>query len=184
MTKEPNGAGPDLIVLGRDEAGKPKAARFPAGHDNLVAKAAQAMNLAVCKADGEVLAELAKKLPSGRLYSTGRGFVPPVGRSLYGKLVEQLKLAGQQVPGEPEQSDAGQSSADQPAPGLPASWDDISVGHLVIAQEAKWDGWWEAIVLARDGDMLTLKWRDYPWQANVVRHAGAVALLKPGPVNA
>ena len=30
MTKDTNGAGPDLIVLGRDEAGKPKAARFPA----------------------------------------------------------------------------------------------------------------------------------------------------------
>ena len=123
------------------------------------------MNLAVCKADGEILAELAKKLPPGRLYSTGRGFVPSVGRSLYGKIVEQLKLAGQPVPGEAEQSEAGRSSADQPAPGLPATWDDIAVGHLVIAQEGKWDGWWEAIVLARDGDMLTLKWPDYPWQA-------------------
>ena len=29
-----------------------------------MAKAAKAMNLTVCKADGEVLAELAKKLPS------------------------------------------------------------------------------------------------------------------------
>ena len=29
MTKETNGAGPDLIVLGRDEEGKPRAARFP-----------------------------------------------------------------------------------------------------------------------------------------------------------
>ena len=31
MTKDTNGAGPELIVLGRDEAGKPQAARFPAG---------------------------------------------------------------------------------------------------------------------------------------------------------
>ena len=97
MTKDTNGSGPELIVLGRDEAGKPRAARFPTGHDGLVAKAAKAMNLAVCKADGEVLSELAKKLPPGRLYSTGRGFVPAVGRSLYDKLVEQLKLAGQPV---------------------------------------------------------------------------------------
>jgi hypothetical protein len=98
MTKETNGTGADLIVLGRDEAGKPRAARFPSGHDGLVAKAAKAMNLAVCKADGEALAELAKKLPPGRLYSTGRGFVPSVGRGLYDRLVEQLKLAGQPVP--------------------------------------------------------------------------------------
>jgi hypothetical protein len=179
MTKEANGSA-ELIVLGRDEAGKPRAARFPTGHDNLVAQAAKAMNLAVCKADGDVLAELAQKLPSGRLYATGRGFVPPVGRSLYDRLVEQLRLAGQQVPGE----DAAQSGADQPAPSLPATWDDVAVGHLVIAYEDAINGWWEAIVLARDGDMLTLKWRDYPWQPNVRRHAGAVALLKPGPVNA
>ena len=183
MTEDTNGSAPDLIVLGRDEAGKPQAARFPAGHHGLVAKAAKAMNLALCKADGEALAELAKKLPLGRLYSTGGGFVPSVGRSLYGKLVEQLKLAGQPVPDEADQPNGDHSGAAQAAPGLPATWDDIAVGHLVIAQEGKWDGWWEAIVLARDGDMLTLKWPDYPWQANVVRHAGSVALLKPGPVS-
>ena len=137
------------------------------------------MNLTVCKADGAAIAELAKKLPTGRLYATGQGFVPPVGRNLYGKIVEQLKLAGQPVPAETDQS-----ATDQAAPGLPTTWDDIAVGHLVIAQEAKSDGWWEAIVLARDGDMLTLKWRDYPQQPSVQRHAGSVALLKPGPVNA
>ena len=179
MTKETNGTAPDLIALGRDEQGKPRAARFPANQADLVAKAAKAMNLIVCKTNGEPLAELAKKLPSGRLYATGRGFVPPVGRSLYDKIVEQLQLAGQPVP-----KDVEQASAEQPAPGLPTTWDDIAVGHLVIAQEGATDGWWEAIVLARDGDMLTLKWRDYPKQANVTRHAGAVALLKPTPVGA
>ena len=58
------------------------------------------MNLMVGKADGKVLAELAKKLPTGRLYATGRGFVPPVRRNLYDQIVEQLKLAGQPVPSE------------------------------------------------------------------------------------
>jgi hypothetical protein len=149
-----------------------------------VTKAAKAMNLTVCKAESPDVAELAKKLPTGRLYSTGRGFVPVVGQSLYGKLVEQLKLAGQPVPGETEQPNGKESAAAQAAPGLPTSWDDIAVGHLVIAHESAIAGWWEAIVLARDGDMLTLKWRDYPDQANVVRHASTVALLKPTPVGA
>jgi hypothetical protein len=101
----------------------------------------------------------------------------PVGRNLYGKIVEQLKLAGQPVPGP-----TAQATAEQPGPGLPATWDDISVGHLVIAHESAIEGWWEAIVLARDGDMLTLRWRDYQ-QPHVVRHAGSVALLKPTPVS-
>ena len=140
MTKDTNGSGPELIVLGRDEAGKPRAARFPTGHDGLVAKAAKAMNLAVCKAESADVAELAKKLPSGRLYSTGRGFVPSVGRSLYDRLVEQLKLAGQPVPDEADQSNGDKSGTAQAAPGLPTSWDGIAVGHLVIAQESLGDG--------------------------------------------
>jgi hypothetical protein len=176
MTKETNGNA-ELIVLGRDEQGKPRAARFPSDQANLVNKAAKAMSLSVAKAEGAAPAELAKKLPVGRLYATGRGFMPPVGRSLYGKIVEQLQLAGQAVPNQPDQGNGSQA-----APGLPTNWDDIAVGHLVVAHEDAINGWWEAIVLARDGDMLTLKWRDYD-QPNVTRHVGSVALLMPTPVS-
>jgi hypothetical protein len=140
--------------------GKPREARYvhpsrrARNHQRTPGESRGRQSVALCKADGEVLAELAKKLPPGRLYSTGLGFVPSVGQSLYGKLVEQLKLAGQPVPDEADQPGGGQSGAEAPAPGLPATWDDIAVGHLVIAQEAKWDGWWEAIVLARgDADL-------------------------------
>ena len=129
------------------------------------------------------VAELAKKLPPGRLYSTGRGSVPSVGQSLYGKIIEQLRLAGQPVPVEADQPNGEQSGTAEAAPALPTSWDDIAVGHLVIAQQALDDGWWEAIVLARDGDILTLKWRDWPSYPNVTRHAGSVELLKPSPVS-
>jgi hypothetical protein len=176
MTKEPNGNGPDLIVLGRDEEGSLRAGRFPASQAGLVAKAAKAMNLTVAKAEGAAVAELAKRLNIGRLYASGRAFVSPVGRKLYDTIVQQLKLAGQPVP------DHAAQATTEAAPGLPATWDAIAVGHLVIAHDSANDGWWEAIVLARDGDMLTLKWRDYQ-QPNVVRHAGAVALLKPTPVS-
>jgi hypothetical protein len=30
----------------------------------------------------------------------------------------------------------------------------------VIARDDLAAGWWEAIVIAKDGDMLTVKWRD------------------------
>ena len=115
MTKDTNGSGPDLIVLGRDEAGKPRAARFPTGHDGLVAKAAKAMNLAVCKADRR---GPGPGWPRGYrlagLYSTGRGVAPSVGQSLYGKLVEQLKFAGQ--PGAGRGRPAGRRSGRRPGP--------------------------------------------------------------------
>ena len=179
MTKATNGTAPELIVLGRDEQGRPHAARFAANEANTLAKAAKAMNFTVCKAKGAALADLVEKLRFGRLDATGCGFVPAIRRNLYGKLVEQLKLAGQPVPDE-----ADRSVTEQPAPGLPRSWDDIAVGHLVLAwEEEEYYGWWETIVLARNGDMLTLKWRDWPGYPNVTRHVGSVALLKPTSVS-
>src|SRR6202050_5957694 len=99
MNQQTNGASPDLIVVGRDELGKPQAARFPASQLDQVAKAAKEMNLMVGKAEGAALAELAKTLPNGRPYATGRAFVAPVRQNLYDKIVEQLKLAGQRVAG-------------------------------------------------------------------------------------
>lgn len=136
MTKQPNDSAPDLIVLGLQE-GQPRAAKFLAGQADLVAKAAKVMNLTVCKAEGANLVDLAKKLQNGRLYATGRGFVPPVRRNLYDNPVEQLKLSGQFVP-----ETSAQPHTEQPATDLPSSWDDIAVGHLVIAHESTIEGWW------------------------------------------
>jgi hypothetical protein len=103
-------------------------------------------------------------------------------------LYSELKLAA-----EPSQQSGTTASTDAPSPtsapaapaqGLPRDWDSIQVGHLVIAHENMIEGWWEAIVIATDNEMLTLKWRDYPKQENVVRHASAVALLKPTATDA
>jgi hypothetical protein len=130
------------------------------------------------RGSAEVLgAALEKKLRTGRIYASGYGYVPSIRRNVYGKIVEQLKLAGQPVPREIDQT-----ATDQPAPGLPATWDDIAVGHMVLALDPEWYCWWEAIVLAREDDMLTLKWRDWTGYPNFTQHAGSVALLKPSPV--
>ena len=67
----------------------------------------------------------------------------------------------------------------KPAPGLPRTWDEIDVGHLVLAQEKPGEGYWETIVVAKDNDMLTLRWRDNPKYPHLVCHRTAVALLKP-----
>ena len=61
----------------------------------------------------------------------------------------------------------------------PASWDDIRVGHLVIAQESLEEGWWEAIVVAVENEHLLLRWRDYPRLPCVRRGRREVALLLP-----
>ena len=161
-----------LIVLGYDEHHKPQAAQFPAADADLVAKAARLMDLRVYEAAYEDLAALAKKLPVGRLYGNGRGFVPNIRQSLYSEIIATLAV-------EP-QAAVGKDKDELPvATGLPRTWDEIAPGHLVIAQEALEYGWWEAIVLARNGDMLTLRFRDYPKLPKFARHRTAVALMSP-----
>ena len=120
----------------------------------------------------EDLAALAKKLPEGRLYGNGRGFVPNVRQSLYSEIIVTLAV-------EP-QAAVGKDQDELPvATGLPRTWDEIAPGHLVIAQEALDYGWWEAIVLGRTGDMFTLRFRDYPKLPKFVRHRNAIALMSP-----
>ncbi len=159
-----------LIVLGYDENHKPQGAQVPAADADLVAKAARLMDLKVYEAASEDFAVLAKKLPVGRLYSNGRGFVPNIRQSLYSEIIVTLVA-------EP-QAALGKDKDDLPvATGLPRTWDEIAPGHLVIAQEALEYGWWEAIVIARNGDTLTLRFRDYPKLPKFARHRAAVALM-------
>ena len=79
-----------LLVLGFDEQQKPCGARFVDAKPDLVAKAAQVMGLKVYKPTSPEAAELAKKLPVGQLYATGRAFVPHVRQSLYSDVIVAL----------------------------------------------------------------------------------------------
>jgi hypothetical protein len=132
------------------------------------------MGLKVYEATAEEVAELAEKLPLGRLYANGRGFVPNIRQSLYSDLVVALALEGQAA-----LSKNGDNDSLPAARGLPSSWDEIAAGHLVIAQESLEYGWWEAIVLERKDDMLTLRFRDYPRLPKFFRHRSAIALMSP-----
>jgi len=169
-----------LLVLGFDEQQKPCGARFVGAKPDMVAKAARLMGLEVYKASSPDVAEVAKKLPVGQLYATGRAFVPNVRQTLYSDLIVALA-------GEPQQAAIGPDDDKASTPvarGLPRSWDEIAPGHLVIAQESLANGWWEAIVLDRKDDMLTLRFRDYPRLPRFFRHRTAVALMSPASAQA
>jgi hypothetical protein len=165
---------PPLIVLGFDHQQKPRGARFVDAKPDLVTKAADLLGFKVYEASSEDVAEYAKKLPLGRLYANGRGFVPNIRQSLYSDLVVVL---GQ----EPQAtlSKTGDKDSLPAARGLPRSWDAIGPGHLVIAQEALEYGWWEAIVLDRQGDTFILQYRDYPHLPKFVRHRSGIAMMSP-----
>jgi hypothetical protein len=161
-----------LIVLGYDDQHKPRGAKFQGADVKLVTAAAKAMGFNVYEAATEDLAALAKKLPVGRLYSNGKGFVPNIRQNLYSGFISTLAQTPQAALAKDDEA-----PLPQVASGQPRSWDEIAPGHLVLAQETLEYGWWEAIVLDRNGDMLTLRFRDYPKLPKFVRHRAAVALI-------
>lgn len=125
-----------LFVFGLDEDGKPRGARFPEFNEKVASAAAQ-MKLASVHPASPAVTEIGMKLPVGRLYASGKAFVPPIRRDLLGKLIAALD-----VPGDG-------SKAQQPAPtpspekakeggvvaaGLPRTWESIAVGLSIGVQ--------------------------------------------------
>ena len=176
------------VLYGLDANHKPQAARFPEKLCDLALKAAQQLKLNVLKVTTDDIAQVAGRLPVGRINSSGRGLVPYVKRPLYDQVLAVANGAGStaasgvphglaKIPLNQDCEDGNPAGSD----GLPKTWKDIGPNQLVIVQQNLPDGWWECIVLARQGDMLTVRWRDYPkWKPFTV-HADAVALLNPSP---
>ena len=88
---------------------------------------------------------------------------------------------------EPSGAAAGPVTASKPAAPPPApaptvsprpeDWDEIGIGSLVLATVGVEDGWWESVVLGVNGEMLTLKWRDFPRERTLLRRRTELALL-------
>ena len=174
-----------LVLFGIDGRGKPKEARFGREHASLAIKAATQLQLNVLASNDPKVAEIAARLPVGRVHATGRTFVPFIRRDLYDKLVAAAPNGNLPQPPAPPASGArsGGAAGSRPpgsSPNLPRNWHEVGLGDLVVAQESPEDGWYEAIVIEVNGDMLTLRWRDYPRVRKFVRHRLRIALLYSG----
>ena len=171
-----------LVLFGIDSRGKPKAARFGKEHASLAMKAATQLQLKVLASDDPKVAEIAARLPVGRIHATGRTFVPFIRRDLYDQLLAAA-ANGNARPTSPPNGSSGASGSTPggSAPHLPQNWQAIGLGDLVVAQESLEEGWYEAIVVEANGDMLTLRWRDFPRQRRFARHRLRLGLLYPGP---
>ena len=76
-----------LVLFGIDSRGKTKGARFKREHASLAIKAASQLQLNVLASNDPKVAEIAARLPVGRVHATGRAFVPFIRHDLYDKLV-------------------------------------------------------------------------------------------------
>jgi hypothetical protein len=139
--------------------------------------------------------EIAMKLPAGRLYASGKAFVPPIRRDLVDKLNAVLAAPGDESQARRPNTISAQGAEQESLPeelnvrtispissGLPLNWDSIEVGHIILAEDGPESGWWPCLVLKREDDVLTLRLRDYPKQGTYIRHITQVALINPGPL--
>jgi hypothetical protein len=168
-----------LVLFGIDSRGKPKAARFGKEHASLAMKAATQLQLNVLASNDPKVAEIAARLPVGRVHATGRTFVPFIRHDLYDKLVAAAANGNTPSASPPNGSSGASGSTPGGAPHLPQNWREIGVGDLVVTHEGPEEGWYEAIVVEAATDMLTLRWRDYPRERRVVRHRLRLGLLYP-----
>ena len=162
-----------IVLFGLSDEGKPQAGLFSESQAGLAKKAAKQLGLTALTVSTADLAALKAKIPAGRLYANRRSFIPASRRDVHERLLEFARTGSGG-----SASRGSDSTAQPPSPpaGIPKDWDNIEPGQQVIAQSSLPDGWWEAVVVAREGDILTLKWRDYPRDPHFRMHRTQVAL--------
>jgi len=163
--------GTALIVFGKDEGDKPHASRFAVEDGAAAVKAAGLMGYRALAVGDDDVGEIAARLPAGRIFQSGKAFVPFVKAEVFEALAAHAEAHPDQVQVPPVQAvqadggddpvagaiaastasradDAGDvdDGADKPAVTFPADWAEIGVGARVLATEGPDDGWWEAIV--------------------------------------
>lgn len=209
-----------FIVLGRDEGGKAHASWFDEYDRPAAERAAALMGMHGLIVDDDGLAAIAQRLPRGKLFASGRAFVPFVKGSTFDQLAARLPLCavtrpvraaavsvegdadgtpvrataaasasgakGNSAKGDGGAGDAGGGSGNGGGDGAGASrpaprdWGSLAAGDTVLALDTPDEGWWEAnVVEVREGELVLLRWRDFPGTPTFSRRRTAIALLHP-----
>ncbi len=182
---------PALIVFGPDKDGKPHASWFAEVDVALATKAAGVMGMRTLPLQDEAAFAIAAQLPQGRVFASGRAFVPFVAKGVYARLdaladpgevtapAKGAEAAGGPAKG-PIESSASEAHPDGEAGRYPRNWAGVAIGSLVLISEGEGDGWYEAEVIeAKAGGIYTLRWRDWPDLPLLVRRREHMALLHP-----
>jgi hypothetical protein len=181
---------PIIVVLGIDVDGKPHASRFEDRDAPFVLRAAELMGFHVVHVPPEnaELHAIAEALPAGKIFATGKAFVPYVGRAVFDKLAALVE--GGVTILERAQSGAGlvRPRADMfttdAIKTADALWSKIEVGTEVLAEEPELygPGWWQGVVVSVDGEQLAVRWLDDPDEDPIRVERRNVALRHPAAV--
>ena len=185
---------PSLIVFGRDATGKAHASSFSQSEADLATKAAELMGLRLLPVQTDTERALAAKVPRGRVFASGRAFVPFIMATLLTELqaaalnsgVKPLKLL----------TSPASSGVGEPTPAVlltpskgkgtgpvkqPCGWADIQVGSIVLgAAPPRRTEWYECLVIAVEGeDLFTLRFCDWPKEPPFKRRRVEIGLMHP-----
>ena len=166
---------------------RPQAARFRADEIELARFLAAQLNLTVLPIDPQLLQEIGLVIPEWQLRPDDQAIVPYIRGQVFEQL-QQLAQSGTEVGTEITGGAAvSQGTALVPKPVIDAKqaarlWDGIAMGSLVLAldvdEAGEHVGWWEAVVLAVQGETYLLRWRE-PLEGVIRRRRHQLSLLHP-----
>jgi len=152
-------------------------------------QAAGEMGMASLPVSSDELRGAAARLPRGKLFSSGRAFVPFVKMQTFEALVTHLpdvdrkRLSAPRPPQKRASEIPGKGiggTIERPKPTLPQDWSKIVVGSLVLCSDDPDQGWFLAVVVkVADDGLLTLRWRDWVDLPPFTRKREQIALLHP-----
>ena len=182
-TIEP-GSSTGVILLGLMK-GRAHAAYFPPDAVPLATKAAGLMGLHVLPLrDEPEYRDLVGRVAQGRIFATGRGFVPFVKAGTYKRACELGGINLTVALSRPDKADEAEHDRPPRTPTpvrLPKGWDDLGPGCLCLASEGEGHGWYEVVVTDVVAEGLVVAWRDFDpaeWAPFTRRH-DQLALLPP-----
>lgn len=177
-----------VIILGRDDKRKPHASFFPATDTRPAEKAAELMGMVALKVESDEVRSFLARLPQGKLFDSGKAFVPFVKQDLYNEIAAHLSDEDRERLEQPRAApDTPPAEVSHPVrPNhMPDSFDKIVVGSLVLATEGPLAGWYEAKVMEVKAEgSLRLQWRDYLDDPAFTRRIDQVAIIHPSYVEA
>jgi hypothetical protein len=136
--------------------------------------------------DNTELRAIAERLPLGKIFATGRAFVPFVGRSAFDKLATLVEggvtIEARAISGALPVYPLADMFTTEAVNTADALWAKVEVGTVVLAAQPDvyGPGWWEGIVVGIDGDDLTLRWVDTPAEEPFHALRRDIALRHPG----
>jgi arsenic resistance protein ArsH len=142
-----------VVVFGLDDKNRPHASAFASGEFELAEKAASLMNFNVFKPDTDEQRAFASQLPRGRIFGSGKAFVPFVTSGDYERLCAFAGVSAAHPAVTSKNAPAGAPSQDNVVPLVDKAklaespkplGSSITLGSIVLACETDDRGFYEA----------------------------------------